>query len=395
MQVVLVMFRPDGQRRSFSVTREVTVVGRREDCDLRIPLGEVSRKHCRLVKDGDAVRLEDLGSSNGTFHNGERVREADLQPGDSLAVGPVTFTVQINGVPADEEMTPPTDSAATFGGLPTQEYVAPGPQGQDKLGDMASVITDVEESPRSRAGHASDDVERLQAMGSEGEDVPTELEEVTELEPAGDEEVAELEPVADDEAAELEPVEEEVAELEPIEEEAEEVAELEPLEEASEGADELVALEEADPAAAGEEEPVALEEVADEESPAEVEATEELAELESADEAAAEAGAEELAELEPIEEPGGEIVAAELEEVTPVEGEVVAEPEEVVDDSLIHIEHEEDQAPVSAQEMTEPEEAAPLEPVGEGTAVGEEVHLEEEEPQDDLVDLDLHDSRKN
>ena len=106
MQVVLVMFRADGERRSFSIVRDMTVVGRREDCDLRIPLGEVSRKHCRLIMDGEAVRLEDLGSSNGTFHNGERVREAALAPGDTVQIGPVTFMVQIDGVPADEDMQP-------------------------------------------------------------------------------------------------------------------------------------------------------------------------------------------------------------------------------------------------------------------------------------------------
>ena len=106
MQVVLVMFRADGERRSFSVTRDMTVIGRREDCDLRIPLGEISRKHCRLVKDGDTLRLEDLGSSNGTYVNGERIQEADIQPGDTIQVGPVAFVVQIDGAPADDELQP-------------------------------------------------------------------------------------------------------------------------------------------------------------------------------------------------------------------------------------------------------------------------------------------------
>jgi predicted component of type VI protein secretion system len=115
MQVVLVMFRADGERRSFSIVRDMTVVGRREDCDLRIPLGEVSRKHCRLIKDADAMKLEDLGSSNGTFHNGQRVREATLGPGDTVQVGPVTFMVQIDGVPADDEMQPalPSETGAS------------------------------------------------------------------------------------------------------------------------------------------------------------------------------------------------------------------------------------------------------------------------------------------
>jgi predicted component of type VI protein secretion system len=112
MQVVLVMFREEGERRSFSIVRDVTVIGRREDCDFRIPLGEISRKHCRLIKDGNALRAEDLGSSNGTYVNGNRVQEAELQPGDTLKVGSVVFVVQIDGVPADEDLQPAAPAVA-------------------------------------------------------------------------------------------------------------------------------------------------------------------------------------------------------------------------------------------------------------------------------------------
>src|SRR4051794_17104992 len=112
MQVVLVMFRADGERRSFSIHRDITVIGRREDCDFRIPLGEVSRKHCRVIKNGQTVKVEDLGSSNGTFCNGMRVQEADLNPGDTLQVGPAVFCVQIDGTPSEDEMSPVTAEAA-------------------------------------------------------------------------------------------------------------------------------------------------------------------------------------------------------------------------------------------------------------------------------------------
>ncbi len=104
MQVVLVMFKSDGERRSFSLPRDITIIGRREDCDLRIPLGEVSRKHCRLIKDGDILKLEDLGSSNGSFHNGIRIQESVVQAGDTVQIGPVVFVVQLDGVPADEDI---------------------------------------------------------------------------------------------------------------------------------------------------------------------------------------------------------------------------------------------------------------------------------------------------
>src|SRR5438445_8755939 len=103
MQVVLVMFRAEGEKRSFSITKDVTVIGRREDCDLRIPVSEVSRKHCRILKDDEGLRVEDLGSSNGTFHNGQRVSGSiDLQPGDSIQVGPVVFVLQVDGNPPDD-----------------------------------------------------------------------------------------------------------------------------------------------------------------------------------------------------------------------------------------------------------------------------------------------------
>jgi predicted component of type VI protein secretion system len=113
MQAVLVMFRNDGEPRSFSITRDITVIGRREDCDLRIPLGDVSRKHCRLIHDGEIFRVEDLGSSNGTFRNGERVQEATLQAGDSVQLGPVVFVLQIDGVPADDQLQPVIAPPAT------------------------------------------------------------------------------------------------------------------------------------------------------------------------------------------------------------------------------------------------------------------------------------------
>ena len=81
MGVVMVMFRADGQRRSFSITRDMTVIGRREDCDLRIPLSDVSRKHCRMIVNGEAIKIEDLGSSNGTYINGERVQQVVARRG--------------------------------------------------------------------------------------------------------------------------------------------------------------------------------------------------------------------------------------------------------------------------------------------------------------------------
>jgi len=153
MQAVLVTFKADGERRSFSLPKEVTVIGRREDCDLRIPLGEVSRKHCRFIIDGDTLKVEDLGSSNGTFHNGERIQQETLiQAGDTIQVGPVVFVIQIDGVPADDEIQAPPPSEPAAGGeeappeIPDSETMTNNP---DDVVDLAlEEVEEVEENPQ-------------------------------------------------------------------------------------------------------------------------------------------------------------------------------------------------------------------------------------------------------
>lgn len=113
MNVVLVMFRENGERRSFSLTRDVTVIGRREDADFRIPLSDVSRKHSRLIKDGDTLLIEDLGSANGTYLNGVRIQESEVHAGDTIQIGPIQFIVQIDGVPSEDELLGNTGGVST------------------------------------------------------------------------------------------------------------------------------------------------------------------------------------------------------------------------------------------------------------------------------------------
>ena len=64
------------------------VIGRSSSAALQLIDAKVSREHCRLTVDGDRVTVDDLGSQNGTFVNGERVRGAQLLArGDELAIG--------------------------------------------------------------------------------------------------------------------------------------------------------------------------------------------------------------------------------------------------------------------------------------------------------------------
>jgi pSer/pThr/pTyr-binding forkhead associated (FHA) protein len=95
-------------------TREITIrppeflIGRGSDCDLRLPGSGISRHHCLIRVGPDGVTLVDLGSSNGTYLNGQRVlSQAPLQGGEELRVGASTFLVDLGagaGLPEADPM---------------------------------------------------------------------------------------------------------------------------------------------------------------------------------------------------------------------------------------------------------------------------------------------------
>lgn len=102
MKVNLVLFKKNGTTKSFPLPSAVTVIGRRQDCDLCIPLMIISRKHCELNQDQGQLTIRDLGSRNGTLVNGLQIENSQLNAGDKINIGPLTFAVQIDGVPADD-----------------------------------------------------------------------------------------------------------------------------------------------------------------------------------------------------------------------------------------------------------------------------------------------------
>src|SRR3954464_7989616 len=66
--------------------REI-VIGRSSDLDMVLVEDMVSRKHAKSVTDEKGVSIEDLGSTNGTFVNGEKIRKVDLKDGDRILIG--------------------------------------------------------------------------------------------------------------------------------------------------------------------------------------------------------------------------------------------------------------------------------------------------------------------
>lgn len=102
LDVKLVLVMPGGRKRKFAVKKDKLIIGRGEDCSLQIPAATVSRHHCELTLNDDQLAVRDLKSSNGTYVNRDRIADqTPLNAGDTLSVGPVVFTVVINGKPTE------------------------------------------------------------------------------------------------------------------------------------------------------------------------------------------------------------------------------------------------------------------------------------------------------
>ncbi|MFG0313930.1 MAG: FHA domain-containing protein, partial [Phycisphaerales bacterium] len=90
-----------GEQQPVPLSRKKTIIGRLDDCHIRIPIAGVSRKHCEIVVSDGSITINDLGSSNGTFVNQDRVESQAISAGDLISVGGLVFVVQVNGEPGE------------------------------------------------------------------------------------------------------------------------------------------------------------------------------------------------------------------------------------------------------------------------------------------------------
>ena len=71
----------------------VKSIGRSPDAEFMVDAALVSRLHCQFTATADTLEVKDLGSTNGTFVNGQRVTAAELHEGDRLSVGRLELIV--------------------------------------------------------------------------------------------------------------------------------------------------------------------------------------------------------------------------------------------------------------------------------------------------------------
>ncbi|MFQ5696805.1 MAG: FHA domain-containing protein [Myxococcota bacterium] len=71
-----------------------TVIGRGRKADLMLGEATISRRHARVFREADSLWVEDLGSTNGTQLNGERVTRAPLSLGDEIRMGKLALRLK-------------------------------------------------------------------------------------------------------------------------------------------------------------------------------------------------------------------------------------------------------------------------------------------------------------
>jgi len=105
-----VPFKLQGHDRDYPLSQGINIIGRTDDADIAIDRTEVSRCQARIVVSGTSATIEDLGSKNGTYLNGERLQgPAPLTNGDEIWIGRSVARLRflVEGEPTMTEQTVP------------------------------------------------------------------------------------------------------------------------------------------------------------------------------------------------------------------------------------------------------------------------------------------------
>ena len=176
---VLIILSGKHQGKRLTLPDGEVVIGRDEACQVRLATNEVSRFHCRLRCTADQVMVSDLDSRNGTLINDLPIRgETELNPGDTLRVGPVAF--QLAAKKAAAATSPgPTQKKPSDDSI--MDWLADEDEGksQSKAGDTTIIPTSSLPPPAAAPPPAPaispetplPPQKRFKTIGAEGEDI--------------------------------------------------------------------------------------------------------------------------------------------------------------------------------------------------------------------------------
>jgi ABC-type multidrug transport system ATPase subunit len=141
--------------QEFELSNPEIVVGRESGVDILLSTPAVSRRHARLIRQGDSYAIEDLGSSNGTFVNGQKIDiTTALKSGDKIRFGQAV-ELTFEGPPPQEKPQPSAVAETLIG----EEPLLPDLEGPARLvitisGDNPQ--TQILEKPKISIGRADD-----------------------------------------------------------------------------------------------------------------------------------------------------------------------------------------------------------------------------------------------
>lgn len=121
--------------------REI-VIGRSSELDMVLVEDMVSRKHAKIVTTERAVSIQDMGSTNGTFVNGEKVQTADLKDGDRILIG--TSIIKLVGLePESPAATTPNTANVNVSEVEARSRLAVAANKRPPMWSMSGSIEEI------------------------------------------------------------------------------------------------------------------------------------------------------------------------------------------------------------------------------------------------------------
>ncbi|MDO8527964.1 MAG: sigma 54-interacting transcriptional regulator [Deltaproteobacteria bacterium] len=109
----LVVLEGPNKNKKIALNKNTTSIGKRDNNDLILADKTVSRNHLEIEYTSDSFLLKDMGSTNGTYLNGSKVKEAYLAPGDTIKIG----STLLEFVAFDEKISIEPSTKEIFGGM--------------------------------------------------------------------------------------------------------------------------------------------------------------------------------------------------------------------------------------------------------------------------------------
>ena len=137
---------PENGDPPIPISRDLTLVGRHEDCDIVVSHPSLSKRHCLLVKTDGLLVIRDLVTTNGTKVKGQRVRWAALLPEDRVSFGAYKVRIYLGSdeMPAPSEQRRGRNGAVASRGAPA----SPGAQGEYSGPKVTGQVPPASPAPR-------------------------------------------------------------------------------------------------------------------------------------------------------------------------------------------------------------------------------------------------------